>query len=65
MAKHKAYVESKDCLACGGCIAVCPEDALEWIGGKARVDEESCIGCGICHKTCPVGAISLKEALVA
>jgi|GEM_PF-805291 len=65
MVKRKAFVEKKECLACGGCISVCPEDALEWVANKAYVDEEKCIGCQICYKTCPVGAIAMVEEAIA
>jgi ferredoxin len=58
MAKPKAKVDRKKCLACGGCISVCPQDALSMNGNKANVEEEKCISCAICIRTCPVGAIS-------
>ena len=58
MVKSKAKVDRKKCLACGGCISVCPQDAISWIGNKAFVDNEKCISCAICIRTCPVGAIS-------
>ena len=58
MGKPKAKVNEKLCLACGGCISVCPQDALEMCGGRAYVTEEKCISCAICISTCPVGAIS-------
>ena len=58
MGKPKAKVDSKKCLACGGCISVCPQDAISWIANKAAVDRKKCISCAICINTCPVGAIS-------
>ena len=58
MGKPKAKVDKRKCLACGGCISVCPQDAISWIGGKAQVDPKKCISCAICIRTCPVGAIS-------
>ena len=58
MGKPKAKVDKKKCLACGGCISVCPEDAMLMCGGKAFVNEEDCISCAICIRTCPIGAIS-------
>jgi len=58
MAKPKAKVDRSKCLACGGCISVCPQDALSWFGNKALVDEEKCISCAICIRICPVGAIT-------
>jgi ferredoxin len=58
MVKPKAKVDHNICLACGGCISVCPQDAILMIRGKALVTPEKCISCGICIKTCPVGAIT-------
>lgn len=58
MGKPKAIVDSKKCLACGGCISVCPQDAISWVGSKAQIEPKKCISCAICIKTCPVGAIS-------
>ncbi|HID25845.1 MAG TPA: 4Fe-4S dicluster domain-containing protein [Thermoplasmata archaeon] len=60
MEKPRAEVDSQECLACGGCISVCPEDAITMISTKAVVDKKQCIGCGICVETCPVGAIDLR-----
>ena len=57
MAKPKAKVDTSKCLACGGCISVCPKDALSMNGGKAFVTSEKCISCAICIKVCPVAAI--------
>ncbi len=58
MGKPKAKVEPKYCLACGGCISVCPQDAITMAAGKAQIDSDKCISCAICIRTCPVGAIS-------
>jgi len=58
MGKPKAKVDKEKCLACGGCISVCPQDALSMEGMKATVDDNKCISCAICIRTCPVGAIS-------
>ena len=57
MAKPKAIVDKSKCLACGGCISICPKDAILMYGNKAFVIGEKCISCAICIKTCPVGAI--------
>ena len=58
MGKPKAKVDKTMCLACGGCISVCPQDAMSMCGGRAFVNEEDCISCAICIRTCPVGSIS-------
>jgi len=57
MAKPKAVVDETKCLACGGCISVCPKDALSMCAGKAYVTPNKCISCAICIKICPIGAI--------
>ena len=58
MGKPKAKVDGEKCLACGGCISVCPQDAISMCGGRAFVMADKCISCAICIQTCPVGAIS-------
>ena len=61
MAKPKAFARKEKCLACGGCISVCPRDAILMIISKAVVNKEGCNSCSICIKTCPVGAIIWEE----
>jgi ferredoxin len=58
MAKPKAKVDKMMCLACGGCISVCPQDALSMCAGKAFVNEKNCTCCAVCIRICPVGAIT-------
>ncbi len=61
MAKPKAIVDETKCLACGGCISVCPQDAILMVVSKALVNKEQCNSCSICVKTCPIGAIGWEE----
>jgi ferredoxin len=58
MGKPKAKVDIKKCLSCGGCISICPQDALLMEGMKALVDRKKCISCAICIRVCPISAIS-------
>ncbi|ENO12092.1 4Fe-4S dicluster domain protein [Thermoplasmatales archaeon SCGC AB-539-C06] len=58
MEKPKAKVDGEKCLVCGGCISVCPQDAISMFGGRAFVLVDKCISCAICIQTCPVGAIN-------
>jgi len=44
------------CCYCGGCVGVCPQNALELQETILIVGDE-CNECGICVKFCPVGAI--------
>jgi Fe-S-cluster-containing hydrogenase component 2 len=61
MEKPKAFVRKEKCLACGGCISVCPQDAILMVLSKALVNKEQCNSCSICVKTCPIGAIGWEE----
>jgi len=57
MEKPKALVNNNKCLACGGCISICPKDAITMITSKAIVNKKECISCEICINACPIGAI--------
>jgi ferredoxin len=50
-------VDRSRCLYCGGCVGVCPVQALQLKETVLTVDEKKCTGCGLCVKFCPVGAI--------
>ncbi|HBA68052.1 MAG TPA: 4Fe-4S ferredoxin [Lachnospiraceae bacterium] len=61
MAKKKAAVSIRECVACGCCIKVCPRNAITVPGGiHAVVNKELCVGCGKCVKECPASIISLE-----
>ena len=47
------------CCYCGGCVGLCPQNALELQETILAVDEKKCNECKICMKFCPVGAIEL------
>ena len=64
MAKRKAVVNIRECVACGCCIKVCPRSAISIPKGiHASIDKELCVGCGKCVKECPASIISLEEAV--
>jgi len=46
------------CCYCGGCVGVCPQNALELMETILSVNE-NCNECGICVKFCPVGALEI------
>ena len=59
----KQAVKSKDCVACGVCLKICPFDAISsHYGIRSVVDRSICVGCGKCKKACPAGIISIEEA---
>jgi len=55
-------VNDSRCIACGGCVGVCPVDALELDQGRdILVDNNKCIDCQICVRFCPVGALKVFD----
>ena len=63
--KKRAYIEEKDCVACGCCVKVCPMKAIQvYRGLYAQVNEDACVGCGKCAKECPATVIEIREVTV-
>lgn len=63
MAKRKANVNIRECVACGCCIKVCPKSAITIPKGVyAEVNRDLCVGCGMCERECPASVITLEEA---
>lgn len=48
------------CLRCGGCVSICPADALT-LTERELVCSKKCTNCGICVRFCPVGAIRIER----
>lgn len=74
-----AVVDKEKCVACGKCIAECPNQLIEFVPYEAKhmvgcsskdkgpkvkaACEQGCIGCGICAKQCEADAITLENNL--
>lgn len=56
-----AQINPERCAGCGGCIAVCPYNAItmDKVNHVAVVNDALCKGCGACAATCPSEAPSL------
>ena len=50
-------VHPDECALCGGCVGICPEDALELRFGQLTLHPERCTECNLCVALCPVDAI--------
>ncbi len=50
-------VDAGRCAYCGGCVSVCPVDALTLAETRLIVGAQ-CIDCGVCVPACPVGALT-------
>ncbi len=58
---REVKVIEERCLACGGCIAICPTDAIKMSTSVIIINVEECISCGLCIKYCAFGAIKEEE----
>jgi Fe-S-cluster-containing dehydrogenase component len=52
---------SDACVACTGCLAVCPKDAIRLTPRGIVVSDEHCVSCGYCVAACPVGALQVNR----
>jgi len=67
VSKHlwvRPVFDTRRCIGCGACAAVCPGGAIT-ADGKAAVDYERCVECFCCQEVCPVDAIDTRESLLA
>ncbi len=55
-----AVVNKDECVGCGACVEVCPQEAIT-MNDIAVIDVNECIDCGACVDECPNGAIAIKE----
>lgn len=55
-----AYFITDKCIKCGGCIPVCPTEAISIQNGQVVIDPKKCISCGSCNAVCPVSAPEAK-----
>lgn len=54
--KKKGYFISADCIGCGTCRTVCPQNCIEE-GEPFRILENHCLQCGNCYENCPAEAV--------
>ena len=54
--KKKGYYISDNCIGCGTCQSVCPQNCIEE-GNSFVIQENHCLQCGNCFENCPVEAI--------
>jgi len=57
----KVAVDEAICHHCGGCVAVCPPDAIFLENSFLRIDQSTCTSCERCVKMCPVHALSMPN----
>ena len=56
-------VNAEKCVACGMCMAHCPQQAISWEEAedkkRASIDKDLCIGCGECLTVCAPKAVEI------
>jgi nitroreductase/NAD-dependent dihydropyrimidine dehydrogenase PreA subunit len=52
-------IDQEKCIGCGLCLAVCPDQTLSLLRGKAVVSGKRCIACAHCRAVCPTQAITV------
>ncbi len=57
----KVAVDEQLCHHCGGCVAVCPPDAIFLENSYLAINQETCTSCERCVKMCPVHALSMPN----
>jgi NAD-dependent dihydropyrimidine dehydrogenase PreA subunit len=59
--EHGVRFNESECVDCGACIGICPQEVFSFDSGwKLRIEEERCILCGKCIPACPHGALSMQ-----
>ena len=56
-------INPEKCDFCGGCVAVCKNNAITVYFNHWEVDKDLCSECLICKKVCPMDAISKTKKL--
>lgn len=52
-----AYKISDECVNCGACADVCPNEAISEKDERRIIDPDKCLDCGACEAECPSSAI--------
>lgn len=54
------HIDLNNCIGCGSCVNVCPENVLGIVNGRAAIiNGLKCVGHALCADVCPVQAITL------
>ena len=51
-------IDEAKCVACGGCKATCPAEAISEGSPAYTIDPDKCLDCGACAAQCPAEAIT-------
>ncbi|MCA9321218.1 MAG: 4Fe-4S binding protein [Planctomycetes bacterium] len=52
-----AVMIQEECVSCGLCLEVCPDDCILEEAEKFGIDRDRCSQCGDCIPACPLACI--------
>ena len=53
-------IDTEKCSGCGGCVNLCPQDAIYFADNRAAIDQRACTDCGLCMFICGVSAPAVE-----
>lgn len=60
--EHAVMHDDEECVDCGACISVCPQEVFSFDEGWAlTLDQAKCVLCGRCVQACPHGALTVQK----
>lgn len=60
IAQISGFFVGENCIGCGTCADVCPQNCIDIRSTAAVIDQSRCLHCGRCQEVCPVGAIERR-----
>ncbi len=57
---ENSYYITDNCIGCGSCLEVCPQQCIDLSDTTAVIAQEHCLHCGNCMSVCPVGAVEKR-----
>lgn len=58
--KANGYFVTNNCIGCGSCLLICPQNCIDIADKKAIIHQRNCLHCGNCAEICPAHAIERR-----
>ena len=57
---QSGYFINDNCIGCGSCLEVCPQQCIDMSIMPAAIRQENCLHCGNCMNVCPANAVERR-----